>query len=194
MASLTDLAQRLKLALVAVTDEARSGDLPALARRLRPGSMLIFRHYGAKDRAALAARLAALCRGRRIKLFVAGDLTLAMRVRAGLHLPQGMAAGPAPRIRLWVRRGGELTAAAHDRAALAQAARLGARAALLSPIFATLSHPGAKPLGRLGFRRLARGAKLPVIALGGIDADTVRQLKGAPIAGVAAVGALTRQK
>lgn len=194
MASLTDLARRLKLALVAVTDETRSGDLLALARGLPSGSTLIFRHYHAKDREALAARLAVLCRTRRIKLFVAGDLSLAMRVRAGLHLPQGMAASPSPRIRLWVRRGEELTAAAHDRAALSHAARLGARAALLSPVFATASHPGAKPLGLFGFRRLVREAKLPVIALGGIDADTVRQLKGAPISGVAAVGALVRQK
>jgi thiamine-phosphate pyrophosphorylase len=188
------LARRLKLALVAVTDEKRGGDPLGLARRLPKGSMLIFRHYGAKDRAALAARLAVLCRTRRIRLMVAGDLSLAMRVRAGLHLPEGLAKQASPRIRLWVRRGGHLTVAAHGRAALSHAARLGAEAALLSPVFATASHPGARSLGLPGFRRLVRGAKLPVIALGGIDANAIRKLKGAPIAGIAAVGALTDQK
>ena len=194
MATLTDLARRLKLALVAVTDDARGGDPLALAARLPAGSLMIFRHYEAKTRAELAAKLAILCRSRRIKLLVAGDPDLAMQVRAGLHLPEGLAAKASPRIRLWVRRGGILTAAAHRRAALSHAARLGADAALLSPVFATASHPGAKPLGLFGFRRLAREAKLPVIALGGIDANSILHLKGAPIAGVAAVGAFTPQK
>jgi thiamine-phosphate pyrophosphorylase len=182
------------LALVAVTDDKRGGDPLALARSLPAGSLLIFRHYEARNRAAFAARLAVLCRSRRVKLLVAGDLALAMEVRVGLHLPEGLAAQASPRIRLWVRRGGFLTTAAHRRAALSHAARLGAEAALLSPVFATASHPGGKPLGLIGFRRLARIAKLPVIALGGIDANSILKLKGAPIAGVAAVGALKPQK
>jgi len=193
MASLTDLARRLKLALVAVTDETRGGDPLILAARLPKGSMLIFRHYDAPNRAALAMKLAVLCRNKRLTLMVAGDLDLALRVRAGLHLPDGVAARPSPRLRLWKRRGGRLTAAAHDRRGLSRAAGLGADAALLSPVFATHSHPGAKPLGLLTFRRLVKDAGLPVVALGGIDAASVRQLGGIGIAGVAAIGALGQQ-
>ncbi len=190
MASLSDVARRLKLALVAVTDDRRGGDPLIVAARLPPGSTVIFRHYGAPDRSIQAINLASICRKKRLNLLVAGDLALAMTARAGLHLPDGLARSASPRIRLWVRRGGSLTVAVHDRSGLRRAAELGAEAALLSPVFATRSHPGAKPLGLQAFRHLARMAKLPVIALGGIDRTNVLQLKSAPIAGVAAVGAL----
>jgi len=187
MASLTELARRLKLALVAITDERRGGDPLAVAARLPAGSWVIFRHYDAPDRSVLAIRLAALCRKRRLKLLVAGDPALARRLKAGLHLPDALAAHPTPAIRSWK---GLLTAAAHDRRGLRRAARLGADAALLSPVFATLSHPGVKPLGLTAFRRLARGSAVPVIALGGIDRTNVSLLKDAPIAKIAALGAL----
>ncbi len=190
MATLTDLARRLNLALVAVTDERRGGDPLALAKRLPRGSRLIFRHYERPDRGSLALTLATLCRSRGIELLVAGDLTLAMKAHAGLHLPDGMAAQASPRIRLWRRRGGVLTVAAHDRRGLVRAAGLGANAALLSSVFPTLSHPGAKSLGLLTFRRLAGNADLPVVALGGIDPVTIRQLTTTPAAAVAALGAL----
>jgi thiamine-phosphate pyrophosphorylase len=194
MATLTDLARRLKLTLVAVTDERRGGDPLALAARLPRGSTLIFRHYEVPDRSVIAIKLAVVCRKNRLKLRVAGDLDLAIRVRAGLHLPDGLAKHAGPRIRLWQRRGGALTVAAHDRSGLRRAAELGAEAALLSPLFPTKSHPGVKPLGLQAFRRLARGADLPVIALGGVDRTSVLLLKKAPIAGVAAIGALLPQK
>jgi thiamine-phosphate pyrophosphorylase len=194
MATLTDLARRLKLALVAVTDERRGGDPLALAARLPRGSLVILRHYGAPDRSVLAIELATICRKNRLKLMVAGDLNLAILTRAGLHLPDGMAKRASPRIRLWQRRGGTLTMAAHGRSGLRRAIALRAEAVLLSPVFPTNSHPGAKPLGLQAFRRLARGADLPVIALGGIDGKSVLQLKNAPIAGVAAVGAFCSQK
>jgi thiamine-phosphate pyrophosphorylase len=183
------LARRLKLTLVAVTDERRGGDPLALAARLPRGSTLIFRHYDAPDRSVLAIELARICREKRIRLLVAGDAALAGRLRAGLHLPDGLAARPSPAIRLWSRRGRPLTAAAHDRMGIARAGRLGVQAALLSPLFPTLSHPGAKALGLLAFRRLARGAAVPVMAMGGIDRTTVPLVKTLPLAGLAAVSA-----
>ncbi len=190
MPTLTDLARRLKLPLVAMTDERRGGDPLELAGRLPPGAMMVFRHYDAPGRAALAVKLSALCRQRRIPLLIAGDFALALRLRAGLHLPDHMARGASPKIRLWRRRGGLLTAAAHDRLGLSRAARLGARTALLSPVFPTASHPGAKPLGLLAFRRLVRYAALPVTALGGIDRTRILALKEIRLYAVAAVGGL----
>ena len=181
MATLADLARRLKLALVAMTDEKRGGDPRALAARLPRGAWLIFRHYDHPRRAELAEKLAKICRTRRVELLIAGDAGLARRLKAGLHLPQGM------KRPLWK---GRLTVAAHDRPGLLAAARLKADAALLSPVFPTLSHPGGRSLGLLALRRLARHSRVPVIALGGIDEKTIRALRGAPIAGVAAIGAL----
>jgi thiamine-phosphate pyrophosphorylase len=162
-----------------------------MAARLPAGSWVILRHYEAPERSILAMKLAVICRKRRLKLLVAGDPVLAGRLNSGLHLPDGLAARPSPVLRLWKRRGGLLTAAAHDRQGLIRAARLGADAALLSPVFPTASHPGAKPLGLLAFRRLAGGATIAVIALGGVNRTTVLQLKNTPAAAVAAVGALS---
>jgi thiamine-phosphate pyrophosphorylase len=56
------------------------------------------------------------------------------------------------------------------------ARRLGADAALLSPVFPTRSHPGGAVLGPVRFRLLARQARLPVIALGGMTGAKARAL------------------
>jgi hypothetical protein len=58
MASLTDLARRLKLTLVAVTDERRGGDPLSMAARLPAGSWVILRHYEAPERSILAMKFA----------------------------------------------------------------------------------------------------------------------------------------
>ncbi len=84
-----------------------------------------------------------------------------------------------------------MTAAAHDAAAIRRAARHGAHAVLLSPVFATASHPGAPSLGPLRFARLARCSPIPVYALGGITAETARRLAGSGAVGLAGIGLFT---
>ena len=122
---------------------------------------------------------------------MAGDFTLAVKLAAGLHLPEGLLRQASARIRLWHRRGNRLlTAAAHGRPALVGAAHLWADAALLAPVFPTRSHPGRPGLGCLAFRRLVRGARLPVYAMGGVNALTLPRLFGSGAIGVATVGGL----
>jgi thiamine-phosphate pyrophosphorylase len=76
------------------------------------------------------------------------------------------------------RRAGLLQlATAHDLAEIGLAARLGAHAVLLSPVFPTRSHPGGAVLGAARFRLLARQSPLPVIALGGMNARSARALR-----------------
>lgn len=179
--------------LILLTDRRRLADPAAAAARLPPGSAVILRDYDDPDRAALARRLRRITRARRVLLLVAGDFRLAAAVDAdGVHLPEGMARhGLLGPLLDWRRRAGKLlTVAAHSRGALARAAAIGADAALLSPVFATASHPGNDVLGPLKFRRLAAGASLPVVALGGIDTGTVRCLLGSGAAGVAGIGGL----
>lgn len=178
--------------VILVTDETRQPDPVAAMERLPPGTGVLLRHYGVPDRAALARRVAAVARRRRLVLLVAGaDWRLAAAAGAnGVHLPEGVARGLAdPGLRLWRRRGHLLSVAAHGPAALARAARLGADAALLSPIFPTASHPGAPCLGPLRFALWSHRARLPVLALGGINPITARALRHA--AGVAAIGGLS---
>ncbi len=150
--------------------------------------------------AALAALAASARRWRpRLVLLVAGDGRAALRHRAGLHVPDrrpvaGLlpfllarrcrrAAGPG-------RRGPPLTAAAHGRRGIARARRLGADAAVLSPVFPTASHPGAAALGPLRWAALARRAGRPAVALGGVRGGNARRLPPAWTAGFAAVGGL----
>lgn len=54
----------------------------------------------------------------------------------------------------------------------------GADAVFVSPVFATRSHPGAEVLGVQGAERIARGLRVPVIALGGMDAARFGELDG----------------
>ncbi len=182
--------------LLMLTDDVRLPDPLAAAARLPAGAAVVLRHYGrpAPERRALGRALAALCRRRRLRLLVAADWRLAAAVGAdGLHLPEGLARGGAglAAALAWRRQGGRLlTVAAHGAAGLTRARRLGADAALLSPVFATASHPGARPLGPVRFAALCRAAGLPVYALGGVAAATAPRLRGSGAAGVAAIGAL----
>ncbi len=167
------------------TDGGRLPDPRAAVAALPRGLCgVVFRHDGVPERAMLGRELAALCRTRRLALVVAGDVRLARALGAGVHLRGGRRPGVLvlPR-RRWI------TSSAHGPAELRRARLAGADAAFLSPAFATASHPGARPLGAVRWARAAHGARLPVLALGGITAATARALPCPPCAGAGAIGA-----
>ncbi|MFN3435907.1 MAG: thiamine phosphate synthase, partial [Sphingomonas sp.] len=75
------------------------------------------------------------------------------------------------------------------------AIRAGADAVFVSPVFATRSHPGSRPLGIARFGLMIRGLQTPVIALGGMNARKARALRPMGIHGWAGIDALApRQK
>ena len=206
MPTLTDLARRLNLCrpaaaasasrllppLILMTDADRLPDPAAAVARLPRGSAVILRHYGVPGRDALARDLVALCRGRHIRVLIAADARLARAVGAdGLHLPEAMARRGPGIWQRWRRPDWIVTAAAHSRAALFRAARAGADAALLSPVFWTASHPLAPALGPLRFAAWCRSSPLPVYALGGISARTARRLRTGGGAGFAGISGFT---
>ena len=176
--------------LIQMTDAARLPDPLAAAADMPRGSAVILRHYDAPDRRTLAGRLSAHCRARRILLLVSADAGLAAAVRAGgVHLPEHRieaARGIRRRRPAWL-----ITAAVHSAAAQRRAERAGVDAVLLSPVFATPSHPGARPLGVLRFAGLVRHCRLPVFALGGIGPRNVRRLNGTGAAGIAGISGVT---
>lgn len=105
---------------------------------------------------------------------------------AGVHLSStrlmALQQRPLP-AGLWVG------ASCHDAEQLAQAERIGADFAVLSPVQATASHPDARPLGWQRYAELVDGAGLPVYALGGLtpaDIATARQHGGQGIAAIRA--------
>jgi thiamine-phosphate pyrophosphorylase len=146
-----------------MTDERQSETLFDAIGRLPAGAGIVFRHYGlaAPERRALWQRVRAAARGRRLTLVVAG---LTLPGADGAHNRPGR---------------GLRTASAHNLREIRAAERAGAHLIFLSPVYPTRSHPGAPALGPRRFALLAHQSKLPVIALGGMDADKARTLGGA---------------
>lgn len=152
-----------------MTDDVRLPDPLGAARALPRGSLVIVRAIDRGARTQLATRMMALSRTRDLIVLIAADAALASTVEAdGLHLPEAHMRDAlhwrALRPR-WL-----VTVAAHSLCGLMRAHAAGADAAILSPVFATASHPQAPTLGPLRLRALARQSPVPVYALGGVDA------------------------
>jgi thiamine-phosphate pyrophosphorylase len=168
------------------TDERRLPDpTAAIAGLPRGRAGVVFRHDAAVGRAALARRVAKLCRERRLTLVVAGDPHLAAALGAGLHLRGGRRTGG-------IRPRGVISSSAHSAADLRRATRSGAQIVFLSPVFLTRSHPGADSLGPVRWGLLARGAPAGAVlaALGGIMGRNIRRLPQRLCHAAGAIGAL----
>jgi thiamine-phosphate pyrophosphorylase len=155
-----------------ITDERNDARLDAALAALPHGLGVIYRHYHLADAARLA-RFRALRRAARARghVVVLADSALTAR-EWGADGIYG-----APRA-LVPRRAGLLhLATVHNPREIALANRLGADAVLLSPVFATRSHPGGSSLGSVRFRLMARLAHVPVIALGGMTPARARALR-----------------
>lgn len=164
--------------------DARMGEaLWTALGRLPRGAGIVFRHYGLPDRRAIYERVRRIARARGLVLVLAGSPREAVAWKAdGAHgrSPHRFAARPLLR-----------TAPAHDAVEQAAAARHGADLVFLSPAFATRSHPGARALGPVRFGLLAGRGRLPVIALGGMDAPRYRRLRALGASGWAGIDAFT---
>jgi len=177
-----------------LSDCTRLPDPGDLLIRLPRGTCIIVRHPDPDARAQMARRIIAPAHKLGLKVIIANDLRLALRIGAdGLHLSEREARLGRPRI-AFHKPGFMCTAAAHTRLALWRAHRAGAHAVLLSPVFPTLSHPNAQTLGILRFGILARLSPIPVIALGGISHANAARLRLGFInrgraLGLAAIGA-----
>ncbi|MBB3912339.1 thiamine phosphate synthase [Sphingomonas desiccabilis] len=160
-----------------MTDPRMGEALWEALERLPRGAGVVFRHYQLppQERAALFARVRRIARRRRLVLVVAGA---ALRGADGQH--GGRAA---------VGTHGLTTRPVHHRRDMVAARRARVDAVFASPVFATRSHPGAPALGRVRFGLLIRGADVPVIALGGMDARRARSLAHFRIHGWAAIDA-----
>lgn len=187
------------VALIAMTDPERLPDAETALRALPRGAALIWRAYGEVADPARFRRLTSLARRRGIILLVAGRPSLAARTGTmGIHLPEREVRRARSGSYVIPRRfhapGLALTAACHSEIAIRLAAEAGADAVLISPVFETKSHAGAKPLGLLRFVHLARLAAslgLAPYALGGIISEReVRRLQGTGAAGIAGIGFL----
>ncbi|HEY5105422.1 MAG TPA: thiamine phosphate synthase [Caulobacteraceae bacterium] len=175
-------------ALLFFTDPHRTPDPQAIVARMPRGSGVVYRAFGSPDAVWRGAALARVARRRGVFFLVGADAGLARRLRAdGLHLPERMAGRPGD-IRALARRF-LITTAAHSLPAAIKARRCGVGAVVVSMVFASESHPGARAMGRLAFASLVRSSGAAVYALGGVNVKTARGLRPTGAVGLAAIGA-----
>ena len=176
--------------LIFVTDPDRTPRPWEIAARLPAGAAVIHRGFGRPGAERDARRLREVTRGAGVRLLIGLDVALAVAVGAdGVHLPERALhmADDAREAGLAL-----VTGAAHSPDALARAAALRLNAALLSPVFATISPSGGAALGPERFADRVRAAGLPVIALGGIHAGNVADLSASGASGLAAAEGVAR--
>ena len=171
------------------TDQDRLADPSELLHRLPAGAAVVLRHRDPQQLETLARRVVPCAHALGLKVLLAGDVRSALRLGCdGVHLSQRAArVGPARGRRL--KPGFMVSAAAHDAFSLRRAALAGADVVVLSPVFVTLSHADAKPLGVVRFARLCAVSRVPVVALGGITPSGAKRLSLGPAHGIAAIGA-----
>jgi thiamine-phosphate pyrophosphorylase len=178
--------------LHAITDErvARRPDLAARARDLAAGGgeRLAFHARGhalsGREHHALAVRLSGYTP---TALFVNDRLDVALAVGAtGVQLAH-TSLDPAAARRLnpqwWIG------VSVHDLGAAHAARAAGADYLLVGAVYPTATHPGGAALGVAALAAFA-AVGLPVIAIGGVTAERVAELRAAGAHGVAAIRAL----
>lgn len=157
-----------------ISDARNDAALDRALMRLPRGSGLIFRHYHLPqdERLARLRQLQRIARARGHMVALAGSAAQARRRKAQAAYGADLARGP----------GLTRLVTIHSLRELRRAAR--ADAVLLSPVFPTRSHPGGMVLGPLRWRTIAALARVPVIALGGMDARRAARLKARHWAGI----------
>ncbi len=184
----------LPFRLLLVTDEAACaragrGVLDTVARALPQGGsgIAVLLRAKALAPAALleqARALRALTRERGALLFVHGAVQVARSAGAdGLHLADGVSRPLAP-------SGLLVGASRHEGALLDEAHTEGLAYVALAPVFAPSSKPGdpREPLGLAGLVAHVGRSKVPVVALGGVDATNAGACLEACAAAVAVLG------
>lgn len=154
-----------------MTDSRLGEDLLAVIQRLPMQSGVIFRHHqlGESERQRLFAKVRRICARR-------GHMLLFGGAEHGRHA-------------------GAVSAPIHSIRELNEAKRLGIRLLFISPLYATTSHPGAKPLGLSRFMQLAALAKPgKVIALGGMTRNRARSLDKRLVHGWAGIDAFGKSR
>jgi len=179
--------------LHAITDEriARRTDLDSVARALAEGggSHLAFHARGRELTGLEHYNLAVHLSNLPSFLFVNDRLDVALAVPcAGVQLAHGSLPVDAARALnplWWIGR------SVHDPAEAEAARTEGADYLVVGPVFETASHPGRKAIGLKRLQAITTAAgELPVIAIGGIKAERVPEVRSSGAYGVAAIRAL----
>jgi thiamine-phosphate pyrophosphorylase len=164
--------------LVAVVDAALDAGLPAVQLRDKDLS--------GRALWTLAERLRGTTRRTGAALFVNDRVDIALAVEAdGVHL--GRASMPVAVVRAVLGPAIRIGVSTHAPEEITRAAADGADLTFFGPVFTT---PGKTPVGPAGLGTAARGAPIPVLAIGGITAPEVAAVRAAGAHGVAVIRAI----
>jgi thiamine-phosphate pyrophosphorylase len=182
--------------LLLVTDrrQARRPLKDIVAEALRAGCRWVSlreKDLPQDEQILLARTLAPLARAHGAKLTLHGEAALAELAGAdGVHLPAGV--DPVAS-RTLVGAGKLMGVSIHTVTEAEAIDPAVVDYALAGPAFETASKPGYGPeIGRKGLAEIARAARVPVLAIGGINTARVGELIAAGAAGVAVMGGVMR--
>lgn len=156
-------------------------------RLQRAASLFLFRApaLGVDEYLQQAARMLQRCRSAGAQLLLHGDPDFLLELPAdGIHLSaQGLSGFSRRPVsdQVW------LAASVHDEAELRHAESAGVDFVTLSPVQPTLSHPAVSGLGWERFAEMARAARVPVYALGGMSEQDAQQAWQSGAQGVAGI-------
>lgn len=141
----------------------------------------------ARDLLTLTQQVIALARPRGTQVLVNERTDIALAAGAdGVHLPAHSL--PPEQIRRITPPGFLIGVSCHSVDEVRQAAAEAADFVVFGPVFATASKQGyGQPLGLDRLREAVRAATIPVLALGGVTADSIAQCLETGAAGVAGI-------
>ncbi|HYG55964.1 MAG TPA: Nudix family hydrolase [Burkholderiales bacterium] len=167
---LASLALPLEYAITDATSLGVPAQLERVEARLKEGLRLIqVRDRGHWERAQLIFAVTSMARQHGARVLVSGG-----PAADGIHFT----AEQLMSLRARPQGTGLMAASCHDVRELGHAMAIGLDFAVLGPVKATASHPGARTLGWAEFRRIVAGASIPVYAIGGLqrsDLDAARR-------------------
>lgn len=179
-------------ALIFMTDTKRLSDPTSLIPCLPKNSALVVRHFSRKQKEQIIIKIKRLCHKYKVKLLVSDDIQLALKHRLdGVHFPEKSVKRIAACGRFIRPKASFLvTGACHSLTALKRAEKAKLDGILLSPVFATQSHPNAACLGTIRFNAWVSQTNRAVYGLGGINQKTAIRLSGSKSIGFAGIGGL----
>ena len=176
---LASLALPLEYAITDAQGLGMAVQLERLEARLKNGLRLIqVRDKGNWERAQLIYVVRSMARQYGARVVVNGG-----PAADGTHF----SAEQLMRLRLRPKEGGLMAASCHTLQELGHAMAIGLDFAVLGPVKASATHPGATLLGWDGFRRIAAGASIPVYAIGGLEPHDMDQARAAGAHGLAMI-------
>jgi len=143
-----------------------------------------------KDLIDLALKVRELTRKFGAKLLINGRIDICMAIDAdGVHLPEN---GMPVEIARTILGGDKIIGASvHSLEGVRRKSEAGVDFLTLSPVFETSSKPrGTKTLGIEAIRKAKKISKVPIFALGGINAANTREVIRAGADGVAVISAI----